>query len=84
MMVNKPFGDQYRFHESNRIESVISQLPDALWGDIESRYSELHGESKLLFADCCGQLKLATSLEVNPSFSSAIIGDSPPLLLCGR
>jgi N-methylhydantoinase A len=34
--------------------------------------------------DCCGQLKLATSLEVNPSFSSAIIGDSPPLLLCGR
>ena len=33
---------------------------------------------------CCGQLKLATSLEVNPSFSSAMIGDSPPLLLCGR
>ncbi|PWQ96929.1 hypothetical protein [Leucothrix arctica] len=33
---------------------------------------------------CCGQLKLATSLEVNPNFSSAIIGDSPPLLACGR
>ncbi|WP_158278776.1 ATP-binding protein [Leucothrix arctica] len=43
-----------------------------------------HSERIRVLGICCGQLKLATSLEVNPNFSSAIIGDSPPLLACGR
>ena len=68
-----------------KVSDIYHELSNRNWLDIGTRISlDFIKWSILNFPICCGQLKLATSLEVKPSFSSAIIGDSPPLLLCGR